>query len=686
MNSSTQAPPAHRLDAVVAAAAPALSPAPRVGGWSLSRSLLALVIGTATLALILVLGLMLSWRLPAVQAQSRELMKQESAAMASRSELLLSSVQQRLQQLATVLDGTEPEISLVLVARTLVDDDLVDVMAVTTPAGAVQAAGLKVRHAGARADALGLDLSGSPLFTAVNAFSETAWYGRHLSMFTGELAVGYSVRLADGRVLVAEIALARLVNDISNLYGAQGPLAIEASQVWLVDQRGEILADTHQNAAVGRFNLRDSPMLSVPRQAGVAQDIGIWQHEQVNYHVNAVRSAQLGWTFVALQPAGLDHPNSQKILLFAAAAFVMTIAFSLALTPLLSRRVAAAMHALVRAAIDESRGQHVARWPRGPIRELNQLSVQLGDMARQIHAQKADLVQLNQGLEQRVAERTQDLAQANGALQASMNELKNTRNDLVRNERLASLGGLVAGVAHELNTPLGNSVLAISTLQDEMRQFRNGLAQGLRKSALDKLLEGVDLASDIASRNLARAADLVTSFKQVAVDQTSGHRRRFDLQAVVNELLRTLQPTLARTPYTLQVDVPAGLSLDSYPGSLGQIITNLVNNAVLHGFDGREHGTITLHAEAIPGDNPQVLLTVHDNGRGIPAALQSRVFDPFVTTRMGRGGTGLGLNIAHSIAANVLGGTLSFTSEEGVGTTFAVQMPCSAPQAAAAGD
>ena len=142
MNSSTQAPPAHRLDAVVAAAAPALSPAPRVGGWSLSRSLLALVIGTATLALILVLGLMLSWRLPAVQAQSRELVKQESAAMASRSELLLSSVQQRLQQLATVLVATVPEISVALVARTLGDDDLVDVMAVTTPAGAVQAAGL----------------------------------------------------------------------------------------------------------------------------------------------------------------------------------------------------------------------------------------------------------------------------------------------------------------------------------------------------------------------------------------------------------------------------------------------------------------------------------------------------------------------------------------------------------------
>ena len=659
------------------------APAAARQGWPLSRSLLALVMGTSTLALALVLALMLAWRLPALAAQSRAMVQQEATAMAGRSELLLQAVRHRLQQLAVVLDATGPELGNALVARALADNDLVDLVALTSPTGEVQAAGLKAQHAGARADAPGLDLSGSPLFTAVHAQTAVAWLGRHLSLFTGELAVGLSVRLADGRVLVAEIALDRLVRDISNLDGGLANHSHMASQVWLVDQRGEILADTDHNAAVGRFNLRDSPMLADPGPAGVAQDIGVWQHDRVNYQVSAVRSAQLGWTFVALQRHGLDHPASRTALQLAAGAFAATALFSLALTPLLSRRVAAAMQALVQAAGDESRGQHVAHWPQGPVRELNQLSAQLGAMARQIHAQKADLVHLNLGLEQRVGARTQDLARANSALQASMDALKNARDDLVRQERLASLGGLVAGVAHELNTPLGNSVLAITTLQDEVRQFRDGMAQGLRKSALDKLLDGVDMAGDIASRNLARAADLVTSFKQVAVDQTSGHRRRFDLQAVVQELLRTLQPTLARTPYTLRVAVPGGITMDSYPGSLGQIITNLVNNAVLHGLDGRAQGEITLRAETAPGDAGQIQLTVHDNGRGIPAALQGRVFDPFVTTRMGRGGTGLGLNIAHSIAAHVLGGALSFSSTEGVGTMFVLSMPCRAPQAVA---
>ena len=649
------------------------------GGWTLSRSLLLLVFGTSSLALGLGLALLLAWRLPAVAAQSRELVQLEAAVMAGRAELLLNSVQARLQQLAQVLEATEPEISLALVARSVAADDLLDLVALTTPEGAVQAVGLKARQAGARADATGMDLSGSPLFTGVDAQRSLAWTGRHLSMFTGALTVGLSVRLPDGRVLVAEVALDQLVASMGALAGAEAAPSLGGSQLWLVDQRGEILADTDNGAAVGRINLRDSPMLA----AAPGQPLGLWRHEHVDYQVAAVRSAQLGWTIVARQPAGLHHPDSRHALQAAAIAFGLTGLFSLALTPLLARRVAGSVQALVNAAGQESRGQHVARWPQGPIRELNQLSAQLGDMARQIHAQKADLVQLNQGLEQRVAERTQDLAHANAALQTSMRELQNTRDDLVRQERLASLGGLVAGVAHELNTPLGNSLLAISTLQGDVRQFRDSLAQGLRKSALDALLEGADQATDIAGRNLQRAADLVTSFKQVAVDQTSGHRRSFDLRAVVGELLLALKPTLARTPYRLTLEVPAGITLDSYPGSLGQIITNLVNNAVLHGFDGRDHGNITLRAERLAGDADQVLLSVHDDGRGIPAALRSRVFDPFVTTRMGRGGTGLGLNIAHSIAANVLGGALSVTSEEGVGTTFWLQMPCRAPQAVA---
>ena len=661
-------------------AEPAANAGPVGRGWPLSRGLLVLVFGTSSLAMVLVLSLLLTWRLPAIRDRSRDLVQLDAALMASRSELLLYSVQSRLQQLALLVDATEPEISLGLVVRSVAADDVVDLLALTTREGIVQAVGLKPRLTGARADLSGMDLSGLQLFTAVQAGSGLAWTGRHLSMFTGELAVGVSVKLADGRVLAAEIGLDRLMAQIGSLSGIQVKRQFGASELWVVDQRGEILADTDNNAAVGRYNLGGSPML-VAAAAGKVQQPGTWRHERVDYHVSAVRSAQLGWTFVARQPAGMDHPDTQRWVQFAAVAFTLTGLLSAAFTPLMSRRIARGIQALVVAAGRETQGEHVAQWPQGRIREFNQLSGQLGDMARQIHAQKADLVQLNQGLEQRVADRTQDLARANEALQASMSELKNTRDDLMRNERLASLGGLVAGVAHELNTPLGNSVLAISTLQGETRQFRASLAQGLRKSALDGLLEGVDMATDIASRNLARAADLVTSFKQVAVDQTSGHRRTFDLRAVISELLLTLQPTLARTPYRLTLDVPAGICMDSYPGSLGQILTNLVNNAVLHGFDGRDHGEITLHAEVLPDDETPVLLSVRDNGRGIPVALRSRVFDPFVTTRMGRGGTGLGLNIAHSIATNLLGGTLSVSSEDDVGTTFTLRMPHKAPLA-----
>ncbi|MDQ8021182.1 MAG: ATP-binding protein [Moraxellaceae bacterium] len=308
------------------------------------------------------------------------------------------------------------------------------------------------------------------------------------------------------------------------------------------------------------------------------------------------------------------------------------------------------------------------------------LTVVMEDVTEQ-RAMEHALLELNNQLESRVAQRTDALAQANDHLSQALTDLRTAQDDLVRTEKLASLGELVAGVAHELNTPLGNGLMAVTALADQLRHFRQEVSEGLKRSTLDTFVANVDMAATIAARNLNRAAELVASFKQVAVDQTSSQRRSFDLRDTVDEVLLTMQPMLKRTPYVLHNEVPSGLRMDSYPGPLGQVLTNLVNNAVLHGFDGRACGEIWIIASVDgPPGQESVMLTLRDDGLGIAPELLGRIFDPFVTTRKGRGGTGLGLHIVHNMVTQLLGGTVTADSWVGAGTAFYLNLPMRAPE------
>jgi signal transduction histidine kinase len=245
---------------------------------------------------------------------------------------------------------------------------------------------------------------------------------------------------------------------------------------------------------------------------------------------------------------------------------------------------------------------------------------------------------------------------------------------------MAALGALVAGVAHELNTPLGNSLIASNTVRDHSRELRLQLEGGLRRSALESYLDDAESASAIIQRNLERAASLVSSFKQVAVDQASSQRRAFALAEVVDEIVMTVRPSLRRRPFRLAAEVDETVRLDSYPGALGQVLTNLITNAIVHGFEERNAGTVLVRGYA--EGTEAAVLEVCDDGLGIPAFAQRRIFEPFFTTRMGRGGSGLGLHIVHSLVTNVLGGTITVKSTEGKGTRVRVTIPLQAPLAA----
>jgi signal transduction histidine kinase len=297
--------------------------------------------------------------------------------------------------------------------------------------------------------------------------------------------------------------------------------------------------------------------------------------------------------------------------------------------------------------------------------------VEIGPLRRIEH----ELQELNQQLESRVEQRTQALAAAHDALSETVAQLSAAQDELVRTEKLAALGKLVASVAHEVNTPLGNGVMAVSALADSTRSFKRLMQAGLKRADLQQYVISVVQGSDIAGRNLRRAAELVQSFKQVAVDQTSAQRRSFELSEVVHEIVVSLRPSLNRTPYRIEVDVPdTGLRLNSYPGALGQALVNLIQNAVAHGFEGRDHGTVRI-AGLRDATDDRIVLRVADDGRGIPAALLPSVFEPFVTSKADRGGTGLGLHITHNAIVELIRGTLTVASTEGQGTVFEMRLP-----------
>ncbi|MCU6435150.1 PAS domain S-box protein [Undibacterium sp. Jales W-56] len=276
---------------------------------------------------------------------------------------------------------------------------------------------------------------------------------------------------------------------------------------------------------------------------------------------------------------------------------------------------------------------------------------------------KIALENLNQVLEHRVLERTQELHQA--------------MEHLVQSEKLAALGNLVAGIAHELNTPIGNIVTVASTLKDESSAFLCQLNSGqLRRSEAIRSAELMQQAGIMIEHNAIRSAKLISDFKQVAVDQSSARRRLFDLEATINEVMTTLMPMLKRTDHRVDIKVLEKIHLDSYPGPIEQIITNLISNSLLHGFEEVAQGRITISAHTF--DN-EIILDYRDNGLGMGAETLAHLFDPFFTTKLGQGGSGLGLYIVYNLVTGVLGGRINVNSSPGAGAHFVITLPQSAP-------
>jgi len=265
------------------------------------------------------------------------------------------------------------------------------------------------------------------------------------------------------------------------------------------------------------------------------------------------------------------------------------------------------------------------------------------------------------------------LSQTNDELNQTLAALKQTQRQLVDSEKMAALGGLVAGVAHEINTPVGVGVTAASSLQESAVHLLELYKQGkMKKADLEDFLDVSDRTSRMILNNLERAADLIQSFKQVAVDQSNESIRSFEVKTYLEEILMSLGPKLKQSNLKWEVECSSGTVMKSYAGAFAQIITNLVMNAIMHAYDPGQAGMLKIRVTTEGG---QLRLDFSDDGKGIPSEIIGKIFDPFFTTRRGTGGSGLGLNIVYNLITQTLKGSIACESELGKGALFRITCP-----------
>ncbi|MEH8016382.1 ATP-binding protein [Rheinheimera muenzenbergensis] len=320
------------------------------------------------------------------------------------------------------------------------------------------------------------------------------------------------------------------------------------------------------------------------------------------------------------------------------------------------------------------------RAPVAPIKEYNMLSRAFNTMLDRIEQQISKLQQAEQenrqltlSLEQKIEQRTDALKTSNQELLNTLATLHQYQNQIVETEKMASLGQMVAGVAHEVNTPIGLGVTASTLMQDKLTDIQKAFDEKkLTSSQLAKFLAESKENLGIIYRNMERAASLISSFKRVAVDQSNDNRRQFNMLQLINEVLLSLRPNLKKTRHQLVVNCPPELELDSKPGPINQILINLIMNSLIHAFEHTEQGTMTI---SVLVKNNNCTLSYTDNGTGVPENIKKRIFDPFVTTKRGEGGSGLGLHLVYNLVTQALNGKILLESTLGQGVSIKIDFP-----------
>nr|WP_314860873.1 ATP-binding protein [uncultured Undibacterium sp.] len=442
--------------------------------------------------------------------------------------------------------------------------------------------------------------------------------------------------------------------------------SIQLSRTLIIDNQNFLLADSDDSIKTFNKNLRITdvlPKFDQSKQIGSSEWLSFPLHETP-------------WMLLVHVPADVANSNLFLVLRpFIAISMLLLLAF-FALAWIQNRRYTTPALQLAEY-VDV-----VASHPNQSFPKVPNIWVHWFESVRNTSNERRELLKKTlehaDQLEAKVNERTEALSRANIELENAIQTLKNTQLQLVRSEKLASLGNMVAGISHELNTPLGNALLMISTLRDFQHELESQLeGQSLRRSDLTQFLARLAETCDLTLKNIQIASNLVQHFKEVDVNPTDERLSAVNLNELVACTLIQMESNFTAGMCQIVNKLPVDIVMNTYPEALEQIIRNLISNACNHAFEGRSDGVIELSAAIL--NNKMITISVSDNGRGITQETLGKIFDPFFTTKMGQGGTGLGLHIVLNTVENVLGGNINVISSE-KGTIFTLTLPINTPQ------
>ena len=487
-------------------------------------------------------------------------------------------------------------------------------------------------------DMLGLDMSRQEFF--LRADESPVWFKSLLSPDTGEVTVSVSQRFRD-RVYVVDIQLIDLVQAFSIAKTSQGSFQV------ILDSDGTVLAHHDRNKVVQRENMSMLSELRTLKPGILFTDTVCYGGER--YVASFYRLPGVEWTVGFFN----NEKDALTPLIRLRRYTFFTLSVSLLITVLIAlmliHSVTRSVNKIRKFTADLGSGNFDTSIPQTRIEEFDILLQQLKTTRAAVKERESELQQLTDDLEDIVHERTHEL-------EDSMRNLKQTQSQLILSEKMAALGGLVAGVAHEINTPIGIGVTAASFIQEQMESIKRDLNNDtLTQEAFESFLEVNIESAELLLSNMKRASDLISSFKKVAVDQQTDKLNEFNLMEYTSEVLRSLTPKLKAGRHKTFIHCDKLIFMKSYPGAFSQILANLVVNSVSHGFEHMFEKEIHITISQKKG---QAVIEYCDNGRGIPESVASHIFDPFYTTKRNKGGTGLGMNIVYNLVTQKLGGSI----------------------------
>ncbi len=504
---------------------------------------------------------------------------------------------------------------------------------------------------------MGIGMSLQPFYNLTRESGKPSWSPTFISMQTGHPTLTLSIPLEEGMVVG--------YLNLNTLGEMTGKLRIgRYGNAIITDQMGTAISHADRELVSQRWSLKD---LGLVREGLRGREGTFREMTDEGPIIGSIAAVpQTGWLVIFYQRAEEAFNPLVKIRrVMVLSAFVTAVsALFISLAGL--RRILRPLNRLMESAGKVAGGDYGKRPPPGGYTEIEELAGSFELMTRAVKGREKKLKELNEELDQRVRTRTAELEE-------SLSFLRDTQKQLVEAEKMASLGGLVAGVAHEINTPVGIGITNNSFIEINARKILGLHREGrMRRSDFESFMELTLESVGSSLLNLNRAAELVQSFKLVSVDQALQERRRFDFREYVGEIVVSLRPRYRKGGHRVDLHIPEELVVDSYPGVFMQIITNLVTNSLIHGFGEEKNGRITISASR---EGEILILVYADSGKGMSEKVLENVFEPFFTTRRGKGGTGLGMHIVYNLVTQTLGGRIACESSEGKGVLFTLTVP-----------